>query len=768
MTSPDFLPLIKPSNPSFPPQGGDHENAIPPLDPVLSKTDQIGSDLVDGKVDRPPDVVAPIHSIDAAASSSGTLDVRRVIVQVQQESYWKKIPEFLREMKLTESNPAEEWSVALEERYAAGTINESDLISYIKEWPLEEINGFSAFLLIIDRVAALDGLVPFIFKKIASQPEVFYEVLKDDPPAIYVLWEFFRNNQDYLKDHTEVIAPLFETLLTKDPLILIDFLLTIKNQPFVVPFLERISLDPQYHSLILDFISIVPKNLRASLQDLSHKLSQEPANFSKLNSLRLDHTSLKYLYPTSQAFKSKLNREIYLKAKKELDDLNMTVKNLISIQSKNDDFLNALSHRLKRVVLQLEMASHLTYEELVGLDQEAKAFRENIEMWCELYHASDSENQNHVYVFNLLDTHDVPRLMTAIQQIQCVGDLSAGFFEADAVNGLLNFSMIDTDEWYDKELFSHLTKIIHSEKLNFPQIIGTVLQRLGDENNSSGFYKIIQHLREFDPEIKLFFSMNRILSTEGIRAILAHYVSKGKLQLPCMVCDSIADLKKQLLKQSKGSDSKVCYIVRHYENKETYHVSTLYAEKRGGALEVVSIDSASVNPENFPTIVTFIRDIPGIELNKVVISRQIDRTNCPVFAVLDVLQISKNPTFLDDALARAKEYTGKDWNKKEYSYLEIDQIPLKMMKVAQSYEISRSYLKTTGQAHVLIRTKRNPSGETLSVIVNRFKASEIFKDRYGIYFRRKTNTKIQQTFYKFAKMLVMKSLIGSSSQSWGF
>lgn len=150
-----------------------------------------------------------------------------------------------------------------------------------------------------------------------------------------------------------------------------------------------------------------------------------------------------------------------------------------------------------------------------------------------------------------------------------------------------------------------------------------------------------------------------VVTPDGLRAMIPYLKEKGSLKKDAeiLVCDNFSDFEKQLKNIDWKTKSKIGFLVRHEgrDCQHPKHVSPVYIEKNESSgktkLDILITDSAGeiiIKPNKIRYVDLLAESIkeaikPSLEYSIFVQkkSRQGDGSSCPIFSIVDMVEIFK-------------------------------------------------------------------------------------------------------------------------------
>lgn len=202
-----------------------------------------------------------------------------------------------------------------------------------------------------------------------------------------------------------------------------------------------------------------------------------------------------------------------------------------------------------------------------------------------------------------------------------------------------------------------------------PLILKKLLEAYAFSSRGEEYNFIVSNLREVFPKINDFISHvvtsdfeGDTLSCEGIRTMIKILQEKGSLTIPCIVCETYEELQNELQKfKNTTGDAKISFIVRNQTDQSikdgqlNYHVTPIYVEREGSSYKCAITDSLGGSQLYSNIISKYTRDTFGTSPKDCTVycfsdvSRQgkTDKTNCPIFSIRDIVQMSKYPNIME-------------------------------------------------------------------------------------------------------------------------
>lgn len=304
-----------------------------------------------------------------------------------------------------------------------------------------------------------------------------------------------------------------------------------------------------------------------------------------------------------------------------------------------------------------------------------------------------------------------------------------------------------------KDDFKALVKALPKEQA--PEVIKKLLSELAFDEKGKEYSFMMENLRELFPQIDTYVAHVQVggyqgdaLSTEGIRSMVKILTEKETLKMPCIVCDTYEQFEEELKKLAENpSDVRAGLIVRNQaKNDKTtlnLHVTPVYVEKTGSSFRCSITDSLGSNQIYTNVIAAKInKQISTIAKDVQIFcyydtSRQgkSDRTNCPIFCLRDLVQLSKykDPISL---LEQSAQIFPADQQSKMPNIRYFGKLPPAMMKLTQS--LSRIDGYDGGKLRESIKAKHERNG---------------------------LNVMIEQRFLKYERLLIAQVVSQALSKS---
>ena len=326
-------------------------------------------------------------------------------------------------------------------------------------------------------------------------------------------------------------------------------------------------------------------------------------------------------------------------------------------------------------------------------------------------------------------------------------------------------------------------------KENKPEVLGQLLEELALKTPPDEYNAVMDMLTKQYPSLCNCFdrlhdangnALGLSLNLAGLKIMVEHFKKQGDLTTECIVCDSYEDFKKKLELVSAKKDVKCTFIVRHFSKEfKKVHVTPIYFENKNGKANLIITDSTgdtvtrtvkdpmSMGSKEEKTYITgltnSIKDaMPGAVIHYFTKRRQHDQTNCPIFALTDVIHMSKHPNILDFVQARSIVA------EKNPSIRSFDELPPEMMSTAQSRSDIEKYLgieqvnkesgsagtsKMTVEEYARKGSGADPKKVELAQVIAHHTVSVINKDGKP----KQINAFAANQFTKFSRMVIAKA-----------
>lgn len=250
------------------------------------------------------------------------------------------------------------------------------------------------------------------------------------------------------------------------------------------------------------------------------------------------------------------------------------------------------------------------------------------------------------------------------------------------------------------------------------------------------------------------------ISSKGQRSIVSHIGETQKIE----VCDNYSQFEARLRNfcHTEAPAQKI-YLLRHRgENRNnTNHTTAIYVGKQSQELIIYFADSTggAISPNSWTALIlaslkkTQIEIGSGIPLKIYFYSgrsRQVDHTNCVVYALQDAVYMSRKGDELVDWI----KIDGHS-EQLEDNILAVPLLPLPLMKTMQSLTAINAYLEITGLHAIKMPSKRIVDGKTLEMAVSR----NIFISTDEVGNRLRRNGKVSKTFLKYERNIIRNAMI---------
>ena len=227
----------------------------------------------------------------------------------------------------------------------------------------------------------------------------------------------------------------------------------------------------------------------------------------------------------------------------------------------------------------------------------------------------------------------------------------------------------------------------------------------------------------------------------------------------CIFHENHTDFEKKveaLQKDESQQNVRIGFIVRAKQQccgEDSTHLTPIYVEKKDGITNCVIIDSIGKNQtyeSNCSIRLNSLGIVPYVYTGR----RQTDSTSCFVYALRDMVEISKNRFFLDSVITSAAKYNEKaPRTELDFSKHFFNDLPPNMMKGAQSltmlYEYNQNYEEENQTQHPVVTTTKDREGKSLQDFIKR----NVEEDKNLYAFRRSR---------KYARLLILEAIKMSS------
>lgn len=199
-----------------------------------------------------------------------------------------------------------------------------------------------------------------------------------------------------------------------------------------------------------------------------------------------------------------------------------------------------------------------------------------------------------------------------------------------------------------------------------------------------------------------------ILSPAGVRIIVENLMQRGKLdrEIDCIVCDSYYAFKKSAQKtfsENKLENKTAHFLVRHEDptvpEKYRVHFSAVFVKKSQefGIEYFIADGNPAISQEQEQLhssrkdfifrIAKLINEIhPDSKSYTILDGRQSDRSNCPVFSLLDTVQMQKTNDIFSHARDNGFSTISNESLYPNVSIRALPLIPTGLMKTSQSFK----------------------------------------------------------------------------------
>lgn len=275
---------------------------------------------------------------------------------------------------------------------------------------------------------------------------------------------------------------------------------------------------------------------------------------------------------------------------------------------------------------------------------------------------------------------------------------------------------------------------------------------------------ILDNLKDLYPFLTTYFSrMHRgnglhcvAISTKGQRAIVSQI--SGNPQI--VVCDNYERFDVHLRNFYSSNTQQQTYALRHRtsENLKTNHTTAIHAVKGASEITFFFADSTGGPNSWSRLIIAAIKRAhheSGCILQQTIYlyagkSRQVDHTNCVVYALRDAAYMAKS----SEELMSWVLTQGQPQQLEEHVF-GVSFMPLHFMKTTQSLRAINNYLVATEQKTVKAPSKKNIEGETLEESLSRHLYIAIDDSNA----RLTRNGKVSKMFLKFERNIIHQAIL---------
>lgn len=256
-----------------------------------------------------------------------------------------------------------------------------------------------------------------------------------------------------------------------------------------------------------------------------------------------------------------------------------------------------------------------------------------------------------------------------------------------------------------------------------------------------------------------------VVQVDGIKIMVKKLKEKGSLkEIDCLVCENIEDLKVKARDFIKDNPGKGCgFIVQNPGfGGSSMHVTPLYIfpnKADPNKFECVILDSVGTSKGDYSQFLQLGLEKEFAKRGGSPISayhhyskkRQSDSRSCPIFAIRDIVEISKDPAFFVEFIRKKSQLASKGALPKEQTFSEL---PLRMLKVTQNIADLTQIL--VEEQHMDLRDP--------NLVVKSKKGVESFRDRFiekggrhvSIIKDKDANVYVSEKFRKYEKMIILE------------
>ncbi|MCB1119465.1 MAG: hypothetical protein KDK65_05855 [Chlamydiia bacterium] len=259
-----------------------------------------------------------------------------------------------------------------------------------------------------------------------------------------------------------------------------------------------------------------------------------------------------------------------------------------------------------------------------------------------------------------------------------------------------------------------LFKLLDQQGEKQPDLIGDLLVQLALKGDEDGYSFVIDTLKERYVDIDTYIRFGeegRVITPEGLKVLLDQLKETRPWIIDTLVTDSGKEVKNELqrLAKEQGDFQKVIVF------DDGDHFRPILIEKKGDDLHVLVTDSLGdemgrVTGMSANEVIKF---MPGATVYTLDEKRQTDKNTCSVFALRDLVQLSRYQQQGDIFAYAADRVTSKNSEQDQI----FSQLPPEMMKTTQSvtklnakYPEAKQALKKKGKEY-LVPDSRSQAGE---------------------------------------------------------
>ena len=255
-------------------------------------------------------------------------------------------------------------------------------------------------------------------------------------------------------------------------------------------------------------------------------------------------------------------------------------------------------------------------------------------------------------------------------------------------------SKVDSDqlkrltEAVKKRDIAQFQKVVKDDK-DPGQLVNDLLVALNQADDIGSYDFVISKLEMIFPKIGDYVEKReegRVLSTEGLQKVF----DRIKKTRPWVVETMITKKGKEFLgklREIQETDKDVEFGIIFYDG---VHFRPFYICKREGGIEILCTDS--LGSEEARTMGFSADDMlerfPGAMVHSLSTKRQFDDTNCPIFSLRDIVQISRYQLKGNDIFKYVQQHELEESQGRDRIF---DSLPPALMKITQSMRKLGSY-----------------------------------------------------------------------------
>jgi hypothetical protein len=291
-------------------------------------------------------------------------------------------------------------------------------------------------------------------------------------------------------------------------------------------------------------------------------------------------------------------------------------------------------------------------------------------------------------------------------------------------------------------------------------LIGFELNKYAKDFESQEYAFLIKIATKKYPWIKNYIFNDKkdsILKIPAIKIMVDLFQKKTSNLLTTHICDHFNLFKRKLeeIQPSLLKGQPHCFIVKH---PNSLHVTPIFVRKdEKDQLKFYILDSTGIY-QNYThdCKVKILSIAPQAEITYFTLQRQFDESNCPIFALRDLVQASKNPS-LFDGMDKAKKEVSSSGSSKIF---QVDQLPPYMMKGIQSEKAKKAYIKSyesVSQETNLINKKGETESLENNIARHSIKNKKIVENQDNTITTKPTyNIFIDQRFWTYQALVIGK------------